>query len=102
MRRFLLFMSIAGFVLCVWSAASSLARPTPFELLNGEVAEAQKSHGLSPEGKQSIDFRVRELRQAHLAEVAANVTGFQIALGGLFALSLGSFGLYVYSRRKSS
>ena len=102
MRRFLVFMFIAGFLLCLWSAASSLGRPTSFEVLSGAVAEAQKSNGLSPEGKQMIDFRIHELRGAHLAEVAANVTAFQIALGGLFALSLGSLGLYLYARRKSS
>ena len=102
MRRFLLFMSIVGFVVCLWSAASSLGRPTAFEQLHGAVAEAQKSYGLSAEGKRLIDFRIHELREAHLAEVGANVTAFQIALGGLFALSLGSLALYVYARRKNS
>ena len=102
MRWFLLFMSIIGFLVFLWSARSSLTRTTSFELLSTEVAEAQKSHGLSPEGKRLIDSRIEELRQAHLAEVAANGTAVQIAAGGLLALSLGSLGLYLYARRKGS
>jgi len=102
MRQFLLFMSITGLVVFLWSAKASIARTTSFELLSNEVAEAQKSRGLSQEGKQLIDSRIRELREAHLAEVAANGRALQIAAGGLLALTLSSLGLYLYARRKSS
>lgn len=102
MRQFLIFMSIVGFSVLLWSGKASVTRGTSFELLSSEIAEAQKSHGLSPEGKQLIDSRIQELRQAHLAEVAATGTALQIAAGGLLALSLGSLGLYLYARRKAS
>jgi hypothetical protein len=86
--------------LCLWSIASSLTRPTSFDALINEVAEAQKSNGLSVEGRQKIDARIEELRHAHESEVYVCSTAWHIALGGLLSMSLGIFVLFCSTHRK--
>ncbi len=101
MRQVLLIISVVGFIICFLSIDASLGRPTSFDLLNDAVQKAEaQSPGLAPESRKQIQFCIGELRRFHLAEVDRCATAHQIALGGLFGISLTSLFLYVYSRRK--
>jgi hypothetical protein len=100
MPRLLLSISILGILLCLWSMAASVTRPAPFDFLTHEVEQAEASHELSPEAKQKIDARIQELKRWHSDEVQTYVVAHHIALDGLFGLSICSFFLYLYSKRK--
>ncbi len=102
MKRILFFLSIAGFLVCLWSIGASVTRPAQFDLLTKAFDQAAASHDLSSEAKQQIDSQISLVKQMHAAEVESYSTAHHIALAGLFASSVCSFLLYLYSRRKRS
>jgi hypothetical protein len=101
MQRIFLSISILGILICVWSMAVSVTRPTPFDFLTHEIDQAEASHELSPDAKQKIDARIQELKHWHDDEVQCYVKAHHIALAGLFGMTVCFFIFFVNSKRKA-
>ena len=100
MPRVLLFISIAGILVCLWSALASVCRPTSFDMLTQAVAKAAASHDFSPVEKLEIDHQIQLVEAQHSGEVHSETTAYNIALDGLFCVSVSLFVIYLFTRRK--
>jgi|ERR1035441_1341713 hypothetical protein len=100
MPRVLLFISIAGILVCLWSALASVCRPTSFDMLTQAVDKAAASHDFSPAEKLDIDHQIQLVEAQHSAEVRSATTAYNIALGGLFFISVSLFIIYLFTSRK--
>jgi hypothetical protein len=100
MPRVLLFISIAGILVCLWSALASVCRPTSFDMLTQAVDKAAASHNFSAAEKLELGNQIQLVEAQHSAEVHSETTAYDIALGGLFFASVSLFVIYLFTRRK--
>src|SRR5215210_3175544 len=99
MQRLLLFASIAGFLLTLWSFVTAVDRPIPFDLLRNALDQAAADGEFSPDDGELIEFRVGELERAYLAHVHRRDTALVISWAGLFLVSSSSLACYVLHRK---